>query len=111
MLELTRLNGNPIYLNSDFIKSAEEAPDTMLTLVTGEKFIVRESCAEVTGKMLAHRAALLAEAARLAGGGAMERILGMNAAHAAAEAAAASGQEVIEIDTEAAQRRRRRPEF
>ena len=61
MIELTRLNGNPMVLNSDLIKTAESSPDTMLTLINGEKLIVRESCAEVTEKVLAYRARLLAE--------------------------------------------------
>jgi flagellar motor protein MotB len=42
MIELTRLNGNPMVLNSDLIKTAEASPDTMLTLINGEKLIVRE---------------------------------------------------------------------
>ena len=42
MIELTRLNGTPMVLNSDLIKTAEASPDTMLTLITGEKLIVRE---------------------------------------------------------------------
>ena len=42
MIELTRLNGNPMLLNSDLIKTAEASPDTMLTLINGEKLIVRE---------------------------------------------------------------------
>jgi flagellar protein FlbD len=58
MIELTRLNGNPIVLNSDLIKTAEASPDTMLTLINGEKLIVRESCAQVTKKVLAYRASL-----------------------------------------------------
>jgi flagellar protein FlbD len=60
MIELTRLNGNPIVLNCDLIKTAEASPDTMLTLINGEKLIVRESCAEITEKVLAYRASLLA---------------------------------------------------
>lgn len=63
MIELTRLNGNPIVLNSDLIKTAEASPDTMLTLINGEKLIVRESCAEVTDKVMAYRAYLLAAVA------------------------------------------------
>ncbi len=47
MIEVTRLNGNPMVLNSDLIKTAEASPDTMLTLINGEKLIVRETCAEV----------------------------------------------------------------
>lgn len=64
MIELTRLNGNPMVVNSDLIKTAESSPDTMLTLINGEKLIVRESCAEVMERMLAYRARLLASVAR-----------------------------------------------
>ncbi|MGA8043827.1 MAG: flagellar FlbD family protein [Terracidiphilus sp.] len=64
MIELTRLNGSAILLNSDLIKIAEVSPDTMLTLVNGEKMIVREDPAEVVERVLAYRARLLALVAR-----------------------------------------------
>ena len=64
MIQLTRLNGNPMVLNSDLIKTAEASPDTMLTLINGEKLIVRENCAEVRERVLAYRARLLAAVAR-----------------------------------------------
>jgi uncharacterized protein YlzI (FlbEa/FlbD family) len=67
MIEVTRLNGTPMILNSDLIKIAESSPDTMLTLIQGEKLIVRESCAEIVEKVLAYRAQLLAEVAMLTG--------------------------------------------
>jgi len=60
MIELTRLNGAPILLNSDLIKTAEASPDTMLTLINGEKLIVREELSEVLDRVLAYRARLLA---------------------------------------------------
>jgi flagellar protein FlbD len=66
MIELTRLNGNPVVLNSDLIKSAESSPDTMLTLINGEKIIIRESCEQLVEKVLAWRARLLAEVAKIA---------------------------------------------
>jgi flagellar protein FlbD len=64
MIELTRLNGKSIVLNSDLIKTAEASPDTMLTLINGEKLIVREDIAEVVERVLAYRARLLANVAR-----------------------------------------------
>ena len=64
MIQLTRLNGIPIVLNSDLIKTAEASPDTMLTLINGEKIIVRESCEEVTERIVGYRARLLSIAAR-----------------------------------------------
>ena len=35
MIQLTRLNNQPLVLNSDLIKFVEQAPDTVITLVTG----------------------------------------------------------------------------
>lgn len=64
MIELTRLNGNSILLNSDLIKTAEASPDTMLTLINGEKLIVRESCEDVMDRVIDYRAGLLAAVAR-----------------------------------------------
>jgi flagellar protein FlbD len=59
LIELTRLNGRPLVVNCDLIKYVESAPDTMLTLVTGEKIVVLESCAEVVARAIAFRALLL----------------------------------------------------
>lgn len=67
MIELTRLNGTPMMLNGDLIKSAEASPDTMLTLISGEKLIVREEPAEVAARVVAYRAQLLAAVARRLG--------------------------------------------
>lgn len=64
MIELTRLNGTPMVLNSDLIKTAEASPDTMLTLIHGEKLIVRETIQEVVERVLAYRARLLTDVAR-----------------------------------------------
>jgi len=69
VIELTRLNGSPLVVNSDLIKTAEASPDTMLTLITGEKLIVREECREVVERIMAYRARLLAEVARKVPGG------------------------------------------
>lgn len=43
MIQLTRLNNQLLVVNSELIKFIECAPDTVLTLVTGEKVVVRES--------------------------------------------------------------------
>ena len=64
MIQLTRLNGTPIVLNSDLIKTAESSPDTMITLINGEKLIVRESCDDISERVLEYRARLLALVAR-----------------------------------------------
>ncbi len=47
MIRLTRLNQQPIALNADLIKWIESSPDTVITLITGEKLVVAENCEEV----------------------------------------------------------------
>ena len=64
MIEVTRLNGMPMVLNSDLIKTAEASPDTMLTLIHGEKLIVRETIQDVMERVLVYRARLLTRVAR-----------------------------------------------
>ena len=59
MIELTRLNGHTLIVNADLIKHAESIPDTTLTLVTGDKLVVLESCSEVLARTLQWRAELL----------------------------------------------------
>ena len=59
MIQLTRLNGSPLVVNSDLIKFVEQAPDTVLTLVSGEKVIVRESAEEVLNRILEFRRSVL----------------------------------------------------
>lgn len=59
MIQLTRLNSHPLALNSDLIKFVEQAPDTVITLVNGEKIVVRESADEVLDRVLQFRRSVL----------------------------------------------------
>lgn len=56
MIALTRLNGTSLIVNSDLICYMEEAPDTVLTLVTGLKLIVQERPEIVARMVLSHQA-------------------------------------------------------
>ena len=47
MIEVTRLNGVKILINPDQIESVEETPDTVVTLMNGKKFIIKERRQEV----------------------------------------------------------------
>ncbi|AEI44334.1 flagellar FlbD family protein [Paenibacillus mucilaginosus] len=47
MVLLTRLNGNPFYLNAFLIESIEATPDTMISLVNGKKIMVLEPASDV----------------------------------------------------------------
>lgn len=47
MIDVTKVNGKKFTLNSRLIETIEETPDTVITLTTGKKIIVRESRQEV----------------------------------------------------------------
>ena len=59
MIQLTRLNNHPLAVNSDLIKFVEQAPDTVITLVNGEKIVVRESAQEVLERVVQFRRSVL----------------------------------------------------
>ncbi|MFZ0705398.1 MAG: flagellar FlbD family protein [Candidatus Korobacteraceae bacterium] len=59
MIQLTRLNNSRLAINSDLIKFVEAAPDTVLTLVSGEKVVVREGVAEVIERVCEFRRSIL----------------------------------------------------
>jgi flagellar protein FlbD len=65
MIELTRLNGHPLVINAELIKFVEQNPDTVITLVTGEKMVVREATREVMYRVVAYRRTLLQQDAPL----------------------------------------------
>jgi flagellar protein FlbD len=62
MIQLTRLNGHSMAVNSDLIKFVEQSPDTVITLITGEKVVVKESTIDVMARILEFRRAVLAAA-------------------------------------------------
>lgn len=47
MVKLTRLNDEHLIINADLIMTVEETPDTVITLTTGQKYIVKEDADEV----------------------------------------------------------------
>ncbi|MGZ3575000.1 MAG: flagellar FlbD family protein [Vulcanimicrobiaceae bacterium] len=52
MIALTRLNGQPIMVNSDLIESIEPTPDTVVTLTSGNKLVVRDSMEEIQARII-----------------------------------------------------------
>jgi flagellar protein FlbD len=61
MVHLTRLNNQPLVVNAELIKFVEATPDTVITLITGEKVVVLESVTEVLERISAFRRGLHAE--------------------------------------------------
>ncbi len=52
MITVTRLDERRVVVNAELIKTIEETPDTLITLVNGDYFMVRESADDVVGKAI-----------------------------------------------------------
>jgi flagellar protein FlbD len=55
MVAVTGLNGVTFAINSDLIEHVEATPDTVITLTTGNKLVIREGLEELTAKVIAFR--------------------------------------------------------
>lgn len=55
MIELRKLNEQAFILNSDLIEFIENTPDTVITLTTGKKIVVKESVDEVLKRVIKYR--------------------------------------------------------
>ena len=55
MIRLTRLNGDEFYLNAELIETVEARPDTTITLLNGDRFIVREPVEEVVDRVIEYK--------------------------------------------------------
>jgi flagellar protein FlbD len=62
MIVVTRFHGRSMALNCDLIESAEADPDTVVTLVDGTRFVIRESLDEVIDKIRDFRASVVSRA-------------------------------------------------
>ena len=55
MIALRRLNNQPIMVNADLIESLESTPDTVVTLTSGNKLIVRDTPEEIAAKIVEYQ--------------------------------------------------------
>jgi flagellar protein FlbD len=55
MIALHRLNKAEFMLNADLIETIEATPDTMITLTTGKKLIVRDGIGDVVDRIVHFR--------------------------------------------------------
>ncbi len=47
MISVTKMDGTPMVLNAECIQSVERTPDTLITLTTGLKILVRNGVEEI----------------------------------------------------------------
>lgn len=59
MVEVTRFNKETIIINADLIEMIEAAPDTVITMTTGKKFVVSESKEEMVDKIIKYKQRIL----------------------------------------------------
>jgi len=61
MIKLEKLNGSLVVVNAELIESVESAPDTVINLATGNRFIVKNPVDEVIAKIVEYRLKVYAE--------------------------------------------------
>jgi len=51
MIELTKLKGEKFALNDEHIETMEQTPDTIIALMNGHRYIVKESVREIISRI------------------------------------------------------------
>ena len=54
MIRVTRLDGRELVVNARFIKFVESTPDTLITLTTKDKILVKDSLEEIIDKVVSY---------------------------------------------------------
>lgn len=55
MIEVHRLNGESFLLNSDMIETIDITPDTVVRLLNGHRYVVRDKIGDIYKKIVAFR--------------------------------------------------------
>lgn len=55
MISVTRLNGKKFFINAELIQLVEATPDTVITLVNHEKYIVKDPADEVVQRIIDYK--------------------------------------------------------
>jgi flagellar protein FlbD len=65
LVRLSRFNGDEFFVNAELIELIEKTPDTIISLTTGKKLLVKESAEDVVSRVLEYKR-------RIAGAGRVE---------------------------------------
>ncbi|HVS70113.1 MAG TPA: flagellar FlbD family protein [Phycisphaerae bacterium] len=52
MIPVTKLSNQSIVINAELIKFVESTPDTLITLTTGDRVLVKESADEIIRRVI-----------------------------------------------------------
>lgn len=55
MIKLTRLNDEEFVLNAELIKTVEASPNTVITITSGNKYIVKEEVQQVIDAVVEYK--------------------------------------------------------
>ncbi|PKM80893.1 MAG: flagellar protein FlbD [Firmicutes bacterium HGW-Firmicutes-14] len=55
MIRVTRMNGFDLIINAELIEFIESTPDTVLTLTTGKKFVLKDSVQDIIDRIIDYR--------------------------------------------------------
>ncbi|HEY8488569.1 MAG TPA: flagellar FlbD family protein [Thermaerobacter sp.] len=96
MVPVTRLDGRQLVVNAELIETLEATPDTVITLTTGRRLVVKEPVDVLVERVVAYRRRILAgvgrdEPAGQGAGGGGGPVAGHRPEAAMAPAAAGSG--------------------
>lgn len=58
VIRVTRLDGTELMISAELVELLEAVPDTVITLTTGRKLVVREDVAEVVRRVKEYRRAV-----------------------------------------------------
>lgn len=59
MIRATRLNGKEFYINMNLIEFIESTPDTVITMTTGKKVVVKEDIEEILERISDYKKKIL----------------------------------------------------
>lgn len=55
MVKVERLDGSELYINPHQVEMMEERPDTVITLVSGQRLIVKTKAADIAERVMEYR--------------------------------------------------------
>lgn len=59
MINVHRINNESIMVNCDLIEFVEETPNTVISMVSGRKLVVAESCSEIRNLVIDYKRKIL----------------------------------------------------
>lgn len=58
MIKVSKLNNQQFTLNSDLIETIEQTPDTVISMTTGNKYVVKEKQDEIIERIVNYKKAI-----------------------------------------------------